>query len=37
MGFDRNRVLHYYILFDKDQEMTANYLFDHPVDEDENQ
>jgi len=33
MGFDRNRVLHYFLLFDKDQEMTANYLFDHPTEE----
>jgi len=34
MGFDRNKVLHYYILFEKDQEMTANYLLNHGFDEE---
>jgi len=34
MGFDRNKVLHYFILFEKDQEMTANYLLNHGFDEE---
>jgi len=29
MGFNRDKVIHYYILFEKDQEMTANYLLNH--------
>jgi len=36
MGFDRNKVLHYYILFEKDQEMTANYLLNHGREEEFN-
>jgi len=35
MGFDRNKVLHYYILFEKDQEMTANYLLNYGFKEEE--
>uniref|UniRef100_A0A6B2L907 UV excision repair protein RAD23 n=1 Tax=Arcella intermedia TaxID=1963864 RepID=A0A6B2L907_9EUKA len=30
MGFDRNRVLEAYFLFDKDEQMTANFLLNNP-------
>jgi len=37
MGFDRNKVLHFYILFDKDQEMTANYLLNYGFNDEEDE
>lgn len=33
MGFDKNRVTEAYLLFEKDADMTANYLLNHGFDD----
>lgn len=35
MGFDRDLVVQAYMACEKDEELTANYLFDNPQDDDD--